>query len=189
MTARTDKRQIILDTTLRLIVKHGLEATPMSLIGNRARVGMGTIYHYFPSKEFLVNVLYQELKVKTNQAMLKNYVREAPVRERFFRIWRNLFYFYLGNPDIYRFLEQYSFSPIITAESKEHGMKLWEEPIRVFQDGQTLQVLKPYDIHLLALIANAPLLNLVNGHLAGQIVLDDRAIDAAITACWDAIKL
>jgi hypothetical protein len=41
----------------------------------------------------------------------------------------------------------------------------------------------------LALIANAPLLNLVNGHLAGQIKLDDKAIEAAITACWDAIKL
>lgn len=68
-------------------------------------------------------------------------------------------------------------------------MKLWEEPIRVFRDGQSLQVLKQMDTYLLALIANAPLLNLVNGHLAGQIVLDDTAIEMAITACWDAIKL
>jgi TetR/AcrR family transcriptional regulator, repressor of fatR-cypB operon len=189
MTSRRDKRQNILDTTLRLIVKHGLEATPMSLIGRQAHVGMGTIYHYFPSKESLVNVLYGELKVKVNQAMLHNYKREAPVRERFFQIWRNLFHFYLENPDAYRFLEQYSVSPIITAESRAHGMKLWEEPIRVFEDGKAHQVLKPLDIYLLALIANAPLLNLVNGHLAGQIVLDDRSIEAAIIACWDAIKL
>jgi AcrR family transcriptional regulator len=189
MTGPRNKRQAILDTTLRLIVKHGLEATPMSLIGKEANVGMGTIYHYFPSKEALVNVLYHELKVKTHQAMLRDYSPEAPVRERFFRIWRNLFHFYLENPNLYRFLEQYSFSPIITPESREMGMKLWEEPIRVFQDGQGAQVLKRFDLHLLMLIANAPLLNLVNGHLARQIVLDDAAIEAAITACWDAIKL
>lgn len=189
MAVRKNKRQIILDTTLRLIVKHGLEATPMSLIGKEAHVGMGTIYHYFPSKESLVNVLYHELKLKTQQAMLRNYTPGVPVRERFFRIWRNLFGFYLENPDLYRFLEQYSFSPIITAASKAEGMKLWQEPIRVFEDGQRAQVLKPYDIHLLALIANAPLLNLVNGHLGGQIKLDEQTVEAAITACWDAIKL
>jgi len=189
MATSKNKRQTILETTLRLIVKHGLEATPMSLIGKEAHVGMGTIYHYFPSKEALVNVLYHELKVKVNHAMLRNYLPDAPVRERFFRIWRNLFHYYLDNPDLYRFLEQYSVSPIITAESKAEGMKLWEEPIRVFEDGQRAQVLKPYDIHLLALIANAPLLNLLNGHLAGQIRLDEPSIEAAITACWDAIKL
>lgn len=189
MTVSKNKRQNILDTTLRLIVKHGLEATPMSLIGKEARVGMGTIYHYFPSKEALVNVLYHDLKIKTHQAMLREYSPDAPVRERFFRIWRNLFHFYLENPNLYRFLEQYSFSPIITPENREQGMKLWEEPIRVFQDGQRAQVLKTQDLYLLMLIANAPLLNLVNGHLAGQIALDDAKIEAAITACWDAIKL
>lgn len=189
MAVRKNKRQKILDTTLRLIVVHGLEATPMSLIGKEAGVGMGTIYHYFSSKQALVNVLYHELKVRTHQAMLQNYSPDAPVRERFFGIWRNLFHFYLKNPDLYRFLEQYSFSPIITAESKAEGMKFWQEPIRVFEDGQRAQVLKLYDINLLALIANAPLLSLVNGHLAGQIQLDEQRIEVAITACWDAIKL
>lgn len=93
MSEYKNKRQVILDTTLCLIVKNGLEATPMSLIGKEAGVGMGTIYHYFPGKEDLVNVLYHELKVRTNRAMLMSYSPDAPVRERFFRIWRNLFHF------------------------------------------------------------------------------------------------
>jgi AcrR family transcriptional regulator len=189
MTDRVGKRQDILDTTLRLIVQRGLEATPMSLIAQEAGVGMGTIYHHFSGKDELVNVLYRELKQRTHAALITGYEESAPVRERFFRIWRNLFDCYLSEPDLYRFLTQYSLSPTITQESKDLGMRLWQVPIQLINEGRAQQMVKPLPIELLMLIANAPLANLVQGHIDGRIQLDSPSIDAAITACWDAIKL
>jgi len=86
-------------------------------------------------------------------------------------------------------LTQYSLSPTITQESKDLGMRLWQEPIRLIELGQAQMMVKPLPVELLMLIANAPLANLVQGHIDGRIHLDDSSIDAAITACWDAIKL
>jgi AcrR family transcriptional regulator len=189
MTDRGGKRQDILDTTLRQIVQRGLEATPMSLIAQEAGVGMGTIYHHFSGKDELVNMLYRELKQRTHTAMMAGHDRSAPVREQFFRMWRNLFDLYLSEPDLYRFLTQYSFSPTITQESKELGMQLWQVPIQLIEQGRAQQMVKPLPTELLMLIANAPLANLVQGHIDGRIHLDDASMDAAITACWDAIKL
>jgi len=189
MTDRSGKRQDILVTTLRMVVQRGLEATPMSLIAQEAGVGMGTIYHHFSGKDDLVNVLYRELKQRTHSAMMGGYEESAPVRERFFRMWRNLFDLYLSEPDLYRFLTQYSMAPTITQESKDLGMRLWKEPIPLIELGQAQMMVKPLSIELLMLIANAPLANLVQGHIDGRIRLDGSSIDAAITACWDAIKL
>lgn len=188
MLEEREKREMILETTLRLVVERGLESAPMSLIAKEAGVGMGTIYHYFPSKEKLVNVLYRELKMGVHKAMLQNYQRSSPIRERFFTIWRNLFHHYLRHPRNFLFLEQYSFSPTISEESKALGYKLWEEPIHLIEEAQQQQVVKDMPLHLLMLIAGAPLNNLVRGHLANQITLNDDLIEAAITACWDAIK-
>ena len=122
-------------------------------------------------------------------AMLDGYVPEATLRQRFFRIWRNLFQFYLANPELFRFLDQHSLSPVITPESKETGMRLWQEPIRLFEEGRAHEIFKDMPIQLLMLIANTPLVTLVRGQIEGQVQLDGQNIEAAIGACWDAIKL
>ncbi len=189
MPETTEKREAIVRATLKLVVDHGLESTPMSLIGKAADVGMGTIYHYFPSKEELVNTLYRETKQRVYNAMMFDYQRDLPIRERFFRIWRALFSYYLRHPYEFLFMEQVGFSPILTEETRAEGYKIWEEPIQLFEDAQAAQVIKNLPLSLLGFIAGAPLNNLVRGHFANQIVLNDELIEAAITACWDAIKL
>ncbi len=189
MPESSDKRDDILRATLKLVVDHGLESTPMSMIGKEAGVGMGTIYHYFPNKEELVNTLYTELKQGVRVAMMQDYEREAPIRERFFRIWRALFHYYLRHPYEFLFMEQVGFSPVLTSSTKAVDYKLWEEPIRLFEEAQAAQVIKNLPLLLLGFIAGAPLNSLVRFHLANQIELNDELIEAAITACWDAVKV
>ena len=57
-----DKKQQILKATLEMIAENGLHNTPMSKIIKKSKVSAGTIYHYFPSKEELINTLYVEIK-------------------------------------------------------------------------------------------------------------------------------
>lgn len=183
------KRNDILKATLTLIVQHDLDQTSMDMIAREARVGMGTIYNYFPSKEELVNGLYHELKQKVVDAVLRDHSPQAPLREQFFGVWRNMFRFYLANPDVFQFLEQYSYSPIITPESKELGWKLWEAPIKMIEQARAQQIVKDLPTDMLVLIANSPIYNLVREHIRGRIQLDDTQIEVAIAACWDAIKI
>jgi TetR/AcrR family transcriptional regulator, repressor of fatR-cypB operon len=186
---KRSKRDDILNATLKLIVQYDLDHTSMDMIAREARVGMGTIYNYFPGKEALVNELYRGLKQKVVAMVLTGYSPDAPIREQFFTMWRNMFNFYLRQPDVFQFLEQYSMSPIITPESKEFGWKLWETPIQVIEQGRRQQIVKDLPIDMLMLIANSPIYNLVREHIHGRIHLDKSKIEAAITACWDAIKL
>ena len=186
----TTKRDDILKATLKLIVQHDLEHTSMDMIAKEAKVGMGTIYNYFSSKEELVNQLYLELKRELGNVILQDYSPEAPLREQFFGLWRNLFQFHLRQPDVFQFLEQYSFSPIITSETKALvGWKLWDLSIQIIEHGRKQQILKDLPADILLLIATSPINNLVKEHISGRISLDESRVEAALTACWDAIKL
>jgi AcrR family transcriptional regulator len=51
-------RARILDAALKLLQEHGYEATTMRAIAEEAGVSLGNAYHYFPSKEALLQVFY-----------------------------------------------------------------------------------------------------------------------------------
>jgi AcrR family transcriptional regulator len=66
-----DKRQAILDATLRLISKNGFHGTAMSKVAQEARVSTGIIYHYFDNKDELIDELYKAIKRKSARQCLR----------------------------------------------------------------------------------------------------------------------
>src|ERR1700756_4433864 len=59
LTARGEQsRAAIFEAALALFTERGYEATTMRAIAERARVSLGSSYHYFPSKEHLVLEFY-----------------------------------------------------------------------------------------------------------------------------------
>jgi AcrR family transcriptional regulator len=187
--AGSKKREDILKAALKLIVEHDLDQTSMDMIAKEAKVGMGTIYNYFPSKEDLINQLYRELQGQLLDAIVKDYSEEAPIRERFFATVRNKFYFYLKHPDAAQFLEQYAYSPIISQDASESAWKVWQIPIQIMEQGRQQQIVKDLPTYVLILLTSSAIYNLVKEHQNGNIHLDDQLIAATIAACWDAIKL
>lgn len=185
----SDKREAILAATLALIVENGLESTPMARVAETAQVGMGTIYHYFSSKEDLVNALYREIKLKIVQATLHNHPQQAPLRERFFHMWRNLFTHYRTHPYHFLFTEQYSFSPYITPQTKAAGKEIWARTGALILEAQQQQIIKAMDVNLISPIIYGPVVVLMRNLLAGDLTLTDDMVEQAILACWNAIKL
>ena len=185
---KSSKRDDVLNATLRLIVRHDLENTSMDMIAKEAQVGMGTIYNYFPSKEILVNELYRSLQHESASASMQGFTDTAPLREQFVRMLRNKFHFYLNNPETFQVLQQYSMSPILDAETKAEGWTLWQTPIRIVEQARAQQIVKELSTDKLMLIATSPIISLVREHISGNITLTEDDIEAAITACWDAIK-
>ena len=68
-----DKRTAILEATLRLISQYGFHGTAMSKVAKEAGVSAGIIYHYFASKDALIDELYRTLKRRSSQAMLAGF--------------------------------------------------------------------------------------------------------------------
>src|SRR2546430_16903366 len=54
-------RALILNTALDLLQEHGYEKTTMRAIAKRAGVSLGNAYHYFGSKEHLIQAFYHRL--------------------------------------------------------------------------------------------------------------------------------
>ena len=58
--AATDKRRAILDGAIRVFARQGYHATRVSDIADEAGVAYGLVYHYFRSKEAVMNELFTE---------------------------------------------------------------------------------------------------------------------------------
>ena len=58
--APVDKRRIILDAAVRVFARDGFHKCRVSDIADEAGVAYGLVYHYFSSKEEILNTLFTE---------------------------------------------------------------------------------------------------------------------------------
>ena len=59
--AKLSKRDAILDAMLDIVVERGFHDAPMSLLSQRSGASAGVIYHYFASKEEIIQALYKHI--------------------------------------------------------------------------------------------------------------------------------
>ena len=57
-----DKRKKIISTALRLFITQGFQGTPTSQIAKVSRVATGTLFHYFKTKDDLIEAVFLECK-------------------------------------------------------------------------------------------------------------------------------
>ena len=67
-----DKRRIILDAAIRVFARQGFHSARVSDIAAEAGVAYGLVYHYFDSKDQMLNELFSE-----RWALLLDAIREA----------------------------------------------------------------------------------------------------------------
>src|SRR6202050_4085746 len=94
----SEKREDILAAALDLFVERGFHGTSVPSVAERARVAAGTIYHYFDSKEALVNVLFQRWKQAMAAEMLGSFPFDGSPREQFRGVWARMADFALAHP-------------------------------------------------------------------------------------------
>ena len=58
--AAVDKRRVILDAAVRVFARQGFHTCRVSDIADEAGVAYGLVYHYFPSKETILDTLFLE---------------------------------------------------------------------------------------------------------------------------------
>ena len=108
--ARPNKREVILDAMLDIIVERGLHDAPMSLLSERANASPGIIYHHFSSKQEIIDALYVRVQTMKAANFLQGYRPGMESRQAFLQIWLNGYEFYRSRAQEMRFLEQYQSS-------------------------------------------------------------------------------
>ena len=182
-----DKRADILRATLQLVCTHGFHGTSMAMIMAEARVGAGTVYRYFKSKDVLMEVLYGEIRYAADQAMISGLDENQPVRERFMRLWRNRASFLMQHADYQQFIEQFELSPY-TFRADDAQRAVSDQIELFFEYARRQQFLKNESTFLLMAMIFAPLHRMVALHRSQKLVLTNDVLDVMAAACWDAVR-
>ncbi|MFC5451232.1 TetR/AcrR family transcriptional regulator [Paenibacillus aestuarii] len=184
-------QQAVLETTLNLIIDKELQATSMSLIAKDSGVSTGNIYHYFNSKEDIINELYKAIVRFNGEYVTKDMTETDSIQTQFRKAWRNLIE--LGNmyPKGFRFIEQYSFSPYIYEQSKLEAYKDgWCGPLeKLYRKAVDEGVFVRLEPQMMVQMHYGSIVYLLKGYQQNLLELTEDIAEQAVLACWNAVSL
>jgi len=183
------KRQQIIETTVQLVAEMGLYATTMALIIKESNVAAGTIYHYFKSKDELIQTVYYELREEMGKAFIQNMDNAMPYKEKFFLIWKNLFYYFKDHPQKFQFIEHYASSPLEKNEVTEINQRHYQPAIDFIRKGIEMGYLRT--------LPESFIIQLIFAHVSvavRMILFDESDISVTtlqqfIQSCWDSVRI
>lgn len=100
MSAAADKRRLILDAAVRVFARQGFHTCRVSDIADEAGVAYGLVYHYFPSKETILDTVFLERWNLMLATIADAQASEAPPREQLRRIASFIVDSYRRDPDV-----------------------------------------------------------------------------------------
>ena len=99
-TAALDKRRMILDAAIRVLARQGYHGTRVSDIADEAGVAYGLVYHYFKSKDEVLNELFSERWSLLLAASEEVASQDSPPREKLDGIARFIIDSYRHDPEL-----------------------------------------------------------------------------------------
>jgi TetR/AcrR family transcriptional regulator, fatty acid metabolism regulator protein len=95
-----DKRRLILDAAIRVFAREGFHRCRVSDIANEAGVAYGLVYHYFRSKDEVLDTLFTERWTLLLEAIADVDEQELPIREKLHAIASFIVGSYQNDPDL-----------------------------------------------------------------------------------------
>lgn len=183
-----DKRQKIIDAAETLIAESGFQGLSMHKLAKEAGVAAGTIYRYFSDKEDLLQQVRLAVAERNAEAIQRGVDNAMPLKERFRKMWLNIFDLSVSNIDNLKNRAQYDSLPCVRShETKEIERKMFSKVDQLFTEGRETGVFKPLNNPVLAALSLEVSVTLARKQSLGYYQLDQEAIEAAIEASWDAI--
>jgi TetR/AcrR family transcriptional regulator, fatty acid metabolism regulator protein len=95
-----DKRRLILDAAVRVFARQGFHACRVSDIADEAGVAYGLVYHYFASKDEILDTLFLERWQVMLELIREVDGQSSPVREKLLAIASFIVESYRHDPDL-----------------------------------------------------------------------------------------
>ena len=183
-----DKREAILAAALQLFAERGFHGTAVPLIAEKAEVGAGTIYRYFPSKEAIANALYQRWKGALAATLVGDFPFEAAPRAQLAHFCARAFAFARQHPLAFDFLELHHHAPYLDEESRAIEAMVLEPARQFFAQHQRSRATRKAPPELLGAIVWGAVVGLVKAARLGYASLTPQLEKQAIDVLWDAIR-
>jgi TetR/AcrR family transcriptional regulator, repressor of fatR-cypB operon len=184
---RADRRESILDAALECFVERGFYGTAIPEIAAKAEIAAGTIYHYFESKEALVNAVYRHWKSTVSRRVFAAFPPAESTRKQFEVMWNEMVAFATAHRTAFAFIELHNHASYLDGESLAIDRGIKEFGAAIIRRAQADGLVKPLDAYVLMELVFGAFINMMRASWEGRIKLDDDVIRAAEQACWDTV--
>ena len=182
---RNEKKAAIAGAAVRLFTERGFHGTPTSLIAREAGVSNGTLFHYFPTKEELINFAYFEVKSRMTEDIGRGVDGEQANREKMRRVWRNAVLWGVEHPDEYMFVQQFCSSPFVRKLPPEEFLKDAPAVFEVLTETLGKSCLEGMAIEVAFSVISSPIDAVIRSIInSGGNPDADRLIDASFEIIW-----
>jgi TetR/AcrR family transcriptional regulator, repressor of fatR-cypB operon len=189
---KPDLGRSLIDAAIGLFAERTYEGTQMPAVAQRAGVGVGSIYRYFPSKEALGNAAFQHAK----RDLLERLTGAAAgggepvsVRVEFGRFWRCFVAYATERPDAFVFLEHQQHDTYLSSESIALAAEIDRIAADFIARGQRAGEIRDGDAGQLVALALGAFAGLVRFQRPdGLAALDDNTLGRAEAAVWDLLR-
>ncbi|MBE9466648.1 TetR/AcrR family transcriptional regulator [Dyadobacter subterraneus] len=183
-----EKKKQIIECAMKLLIKNGPQAAPMSAISKEAGVGMGTIYNYFVTKEDLINQIY--VFIKSDQVKnIQHPLSHLPIKHQFDIYYESLIQYFVDNPLYFQYLDQFHNAPVLTEKTRKHGNKSMSFINDLLICGQEQGLIKPIGVKEMIQFLNGGLMSFVRWIHYKNIQLNRMLITNQLQIAWDAVKI
>jgi AcrR family transcriptional regulator len=182
-----DRRESILEAALACFVERGFHGTAIPRIAAEARIAPGTIYHYFDSKEAMVNALYRKWKTEVAQRVFAAFPPDAPPRQQVAAVWDQMVAFALAHPAAFAFIELHNHSSYLDDESRNVDRTLKDFASAMIRRAQDQGVVKSLPAPVLMELVFGAFTGMMRAHWERRIELTPEVLREAEQACWDTV--
>ncbi|MEX2336869.1 MAG: TetR/AcrR family transcriptional regulator [Fulvivirga sp.] len=180
----SDKKRAIFESMLELIKDHGFHGAPMSLVSKNAGVAAGTIYHYFASKDKLICELHAYNRSRVVEIINAALDTDKPFKAKLFNIWMSLYEFYIENPNVLIFFEQYINSPFNMNKCPNHFEGRF---FRFLKEGIETRQLKATKPEMLMVLTMGNISSIAKMSSFGHVPFNEADLKQVREMLWDAI--
>lgn len=184
-----NKKEQIFNTALKLFNQYGFDKTPTSQIAKEAGVATGTLFHFFSTKEDLINSLYLRCKESMISRTILHIDEEVEYRNKMRCLYLNFLGWGLNNTEEFLFFQQFSNSVYINERTKEEGKSKFESLIVLLKEGIDIKVLKDISIEYLVAITTSLIMSNLNYFIEHRKAIEDHEfVESTFEIVWNTMK-
>jgi AcrR family transcriptional regulator len=188
MAKKESKRQKVCNTFLRLVSKRGYHNTPMSMLSEESGVAVGTIYHHFSGKEDLTAALYLDLKEKMGMAIAKDADKGKTPKDKFMKVWNNLFDYYISNKEGFLFIEFCENNVLIDAKIMKKGEAHLQPIVNLINDQTKAGKFRKISIETALAFMHGSIVSLAKLKITGKVVVGSKTVEEMAEATYTGMK-
>ena len=182
-----EKRDLIIDSAIRLFSSKGFQATSTTSITKDAGVGTGTLFLYFKSKDELINQIYLEIKAELAREIQKGLEPQVSLKARLKLLWKNMTGWALKNPYKFQFIMQFSNSPFINNITKEEAIGDFSFVFELIHEGVINEIFTPIEDEFVYTLINSYINGTIQYLLSNKMDADN-VIDQSFQILWKGLR-